>query len=87
MIAAIEIDLRSRLGDNIFGADEDTLESVTLEAIAKNGWTVSCCEMNLEGALLKRFAQTGHPAYRGGKIFDDPTEALAAWLEINTERV
>jgi competence/damage-inducible protein CinA-like protein len=81
MITAIENDLRSRLGDSIFGTDEDTLDSVTVEAIAKCGWTVSCYEMNLEGTLLKRFAQTGHPAYKGGKISENPAETLAQGTE------
>lgn len=81
MIAVIETDLRSRLGDNIFGRDEDTLVSVTLEAIAKRGWTTSCYEVNLGGALLKRFTQTRHPAYRGGKRTEIPTETLAQGTE------
>ena len=77
MIAAIETDLRARLGDNILGTDEDTLESVTLEAVAKQGWTLACFEINLQGALLKRFAQTGDPAYLGGRILEVATESLA----------
>ncbi len=81
MIAAVETDLRSRLGENIFGTDEDTLENVTLEAIAKRGWTMACYEVNLEGALLKRFTQTGHPAYRGGRISEVSTETLADGTE------
>jgi nicotinamide-nucleotide amidase len=77
MIAAIETDLRARLGDNILGTDEDTLESVTLEAVAKQGWTLACFEINLQGALLKRFSQTGDPAYLGGRILEVATESLA----------
>jgi nicotinamide-nucleotide amidase len=76
MISAIETDLRTRLGDNIFGADDDTLESVTLEAVARRGWTLVCYEINLEGALLKRFARTGHTAFRGGRISETPTKTL-----------
>jgi molybdenum cofactor synthesis domain len=81
MTAAIENDLRSRLGESIFGADEDTLESVALEAISKRGWTVSCYEVNLESALLKRFAQTGNPAYKGGKVSEELAELLAQGTE------
>ncbi len=81
MVAAIEKDLRSRLGNNIFGADDDTLERVTLDAIAKRGWTLACFEVNLEGALLKRFTQSGHPAYRGGRISELPSETLAEGTE------
>jgi nicotinamide-nucleotide amidase len=77
MIAAVETDLRARLGDNILGTDEDTLESVTLKAVAKQGWTLACFEINLQGALLKRFAQSGHLAYLGGRFLEDATESLA----------
>jgi nicotinamide-nucleotide amidase len=81
MIAALEKDLRTRLGDNIFGTDDDSLESVTLEAISKRGWTLACYEINLEGALLKRFAQMEHPVYRGGRIAKDQNEPLEAGME------
>jgi competence/damage-inducible protein CinA-like protein len=81
MIATVETDLRSRLGDNISGTDDDTLESVTLEAVARRGWTLACYEVNLQGALLKRFTQTGHPAYRGGRISEIPSETLADGTE------
>ncbi|MGZ6346759.1 MAG: competence/damage-inducible protein A [Anaerolineales bacterium] len=76
MISVVEADLRARLGDNICGKDDDTLESVTLEAVARRGWTLACFEINLDGALLKRFAQTGHAAYRSGRISEDTTETL-----------
>ncbi len=81
MIAAVEQDLRNRLGDNIFGADDCTLEGVTLEAAAQRGWTLACLEVNLEGALLTRFARTGHPAYRGGSSSQVRLQALAAETE------
>ena len=67
MISKVEGDLRSRLGNNIFGMNDDTLEGVTLEALAQRGWTLACLEINLEGAILKRVEKTGHPAYRGGE--------------------
>jgi hypothetical protein len=77
MIAKVETDLRSRLGENIFGTDEETVESVTLEAVARRGWTLACFEVNLQGALLKRFAQAGHSAYLGGRVSEVQTETLA----------
>ena len=76
MIAKIEQDLRARLGDNIFGADDDTLESVTLEALSQRGWSLACIESGLDGALLKRLTQTAHPAYRGGSSREVREETL-----------
>jgi len=81
MIAAVEQDLRARLGDNIFGAGDDTLETITLEAMAQRGWTLACLEIDLEGALMERFARTGHPVYRGGSVSQLQPDALAAETE------
>lgn len=81
MIATVEQDLRTRLGENIFGTNEDTLETVALNTVARRGWTLACLEVNLEGALRTRFARTGHPAYRGGSSPQVRPEALAAETE------
>jgi nicotinamide-nucleotide amidase len=67
MIAQMEQDLRSRLAENIFGSDDDTLEGVTLEAVRQRGWTLACFEFQTEDSLRARLAQTGNPAFRGGK--------------------
>jgi nicotinamide-nucleotide amidase len=66
LIAGVEKDTRHRLGKDIFGADSDTLEGVTLAALAQRGWSLACLESGLDGALLRRFGQAGHPLYRGG---------------------
>jgi hypothetical protein len=77
MIAEVEKDLRTRLGNNLFGADGDTLESITLEALAQRGWSLACLESGLEGALLTRLARTAHPAYRGGNSHAVQKETLS----------
>jgi molybdenum cofactor synthesis domain-containing protein len=66
LIAQVENDARLRLGKDIFGADSDTLEGITLAALAQHGWSLACMESGLDGALLRRFGQAGHPLYRGG---------------------
>lgn len=66
MIAEVEQDLRFRLGNNLFGTDDDTLEGVTLEMLAQKGWTLACAESGLDGMLLTRLARMDHPAYLGG---------------------
>jgi molybdenum cofactor synthesis domain-containing protein len=66
MIAEVEKDLRLRLGKDIFGADSDTLEGITLAALAQRGWSLACVESGLDGALLRRFGQAAHPHYLGG---------------------
>ncbi len=81
MIAAVEKDILTRLGDNILGADDDTLESISLRALARHGWTLACLEINLDGALLVRFERSGNPVYRGGKSQQILTEALSNGTE------
>ncbi len=54
MIAEVEAQARERLGSAIFGADEDTLEEVTLQALARRGWSLVALESNLEGRLAQK---------------------------------
>ncbi|MCI0552324.1 MAG: hypothetical protein L0287_15340, partial [Anaerolineae bacterium] len=51
MIAGIEMEIRERLGDVVFGADEDKLEEITLNEVAKRGWTLTAIESGLDGLL------------------------------------
>ncbi len=54
MIAEVEQAIRQRLGHAIFGADEETLEQVTLEALARRGWTLTAIEAGLGGLLARQ---------------------------------
>jgi hypothetical protein len=81
IIAKVEKDVRIRLGKNLFGADSDTLESVTLEALAQRGWTLACVESGLDGALLSRLARAEHPVYRGGSNREVQEDSLAQVAE------
>ena len=58
MIAQIEAQVRERLGDVVFGADEDRLEDVTLNAVAKRGWTLVAVEAGLDGLLARKIPHT-----------------------------
>lgn len=81
MISGVETEIRQRLGQVIFGVDEDTLEGVTLQAVAKRGWSLACLEAGLGGALIERLAQVQNPAFFGGSRLEVPPEALAEALE------
>jgi len=54
MIAKVESDLRERLGEVIFGADEDTLEDVTLSAVKKQGWKLTLLGYGLTDSSIRR---------------------------------
>ena len=77
MIAVVEKDLSTRLGENIFGSDDSTLEGVTLDLLAQKGWTLASLEINLEGRLIKRLEQAGLPAFRGGQHLEMKPEDLS----------
>ncbi len=65
LIAEVERTARERLGDFIFGADADTLESVLLAQLARRGETVAVYESGNEGRLGGKLAE----ADRSNKIF------------------
>ncbi len=65
MIAKIEDQIRERLGSVVFGADEDTLEDVALNTVAKRGWTLVAVEAGLDGLLARKIPHTSsipHPS-------------------------
>ena len=73
MIAEIEQKVRERLGDVVFGADEDSLEETTLRAVAKRGWTLVAVESGLDGGLARKIP-------RSVSLPDLSSEALMAAL-------
>jgi hypothetical protein len=58
MIAVVETQIRERLGNVVFGADEDTLEEATLTTVAKRGWTLTAIESGLNGKLARKIPST-----------------------------
>ena len=58
MIAKIETDVNERLGDVIFGADEERLEDVVLKTVAKRGWSLTAVESGLDGLLARKIPHT-----------------------------
>jgi len=54
MIADIEKQIRERLGNVVFGVDEDKLEEVVLNLVAKRGWTLIAIESGLDGLLARK---------------------------------
>jgi competence/damage-inducible protein CinA-like protein len=61
LIATVERQVRERLGKAVFGADEDRLELVALEAAARRGWSVVGVEYGLHGLLASRLPRVLAP--------------------------
>jgi nicotinamide-nucleotide amidase len=55
MIAAIEAEIRRRLGSLIFGVDDDTLEGVVCQLLKENKKTLALLETHTGGGIAQRF--------------------------------
>lgn len=58
MIAEVEAQIRERLGSIVFGVDEDKLEEVVLDMVAKRGLTLTAIESGLDGLLTRKIPHT-----------------------------
>jgi competence/damage-inducible protein CinA-like protein len=76
MIAEVEKQVRERLGSYVFGADEDKLEDVVLDLIAKRGWKLVAVESGLGGSLARSLPHTASSS--SNLTVDSLTQALRA---------
>jgi nicotinamide-nucleotide amidase len=74
LIEPIENTLRERLGDCIYGVDQETLEEIALRSIASNNWTLTVIEVGLGGNLIRRLATAKGP-FLGGQVLTEPPSA------------
>ena len=56
MIFDVEKQIREKLGQLVFGVDDDTLEGVALKAASDRGWNLIAVEAGLGGVLTRRLA-------------------------------
>jgi competence/damage-inducible protein CinA-like protein len=75
LIAPVEADLHQRLGDWIYGADADTLESVALAALSGRGWTLAAVEAGMGGELLRKLTAAPAETFRGGETLAERPQA------------
>ena len=54
MIEPLISQIMERLGDNIYGRDTDTIESITQARLAAQGWNLGLMEFGLDGELYKQ---------------------------------
>lgn len=69
-IEPVELQIRDRLGAKLFGADDDTLESVLLEEVRKRGKTVVTAESCTGGWVGQRLTSVpgSSDVYLGGAV-------------------
>ena len=61
LIAEVETAVRERLGNAVFGVDEDTLEKVSFDAAAARGWNLAVLESGLDGRLARALSAAQPP--------------------------
>ncbi len=86
LIAPVEAEVRARLGQAIFGADDDTLEAVTLRRLQENGWRLVFLAQGLDAEELQRLEEAGEGLAAIERATDLHPEALEARLEALRQR-
>ena len=71
LIQEVEQQIRERLGNWIYGVDDETLEGVVLDALKKYNRSLAVVEANLDGRLLRRLAGKSD-IFAGGEILSPP---------------
>jgi competence/damage-inducible protein CinA-like protein len=68
MLDDLEVTIRQRLGDAIYGIDDERLESVAMNAITNRGWHLTVVEWGTDGELTATISQISD-AFSGGQVF------------------
>lgn len=82
LIAEVEQELRLRLGEWIYGADQQTLEKIALERLIHRGWKLAAVEAGLGGEVIRRLAAL-RGAFSCGEVL--PTSLSMHNLKERTE--
>ena len=84
LIAEMEAEVRRRLGQVIYGADEETLEGVVMDLLQRRGRTLAVVETVTGGAITGRLAGVarGSQQFKGGLVV--PSEAALGNLGLST---
>jgi len=74
LISIVEQDIRQKLGQAVYGADEETLESVVLSLLAQKGLKLAVLEMNTNGELTRQLSKEKSDLFISGKILTGTTD-------------
>ncbi|MBN1305600.1 MAG: CinA family nicotinamide mononucleotide deamidase-related protein [Anaerolineales bacterium] len=76
MIDNVDREMRSLLGEMIFGTDEETLAGVVLGMLERRQWTLSAVEAGTGGAFKLMLGAAGTPAFKAGVEIPAPSGSL-----------
>jgi nicotinamide-nucleotide amidase len=68
LLAPVETEIRARLGDAVFGSDEETVETLVVEGLAAKGWTVATVEAATLGQVGARIALARENVFAGSVV-------------------
>lgn len=75
LIAPVEQEIRARLGEVVFGADEETVETLVVGGLSRRGWKVATVEEATMGQVGARIALTDPTVFAGSIIAPAPAGA------------
>jgi nicotinamide-nucleotide amidase len=68
LLAPVESEIRARLGDAVFGSDDETVETLVVEGLAANGWMVATVEAATLGQVGARIALAREDVFAGSVV-------------------
>jgi nicotinamide-nucleotide amidase len=70
LIAPVEAEVRARLGSQVFGTDDDTVERIVLGELERRGWTLATAESATAGMVAARLTSVAGASrvFRGSVI-------------------
>lgn len=83
LIKPVEEELLRRLGENIYGKDEETLENVVCQALNRRNLSFGVLEFGLDGSFISR-VRLGQPDQIDTHILDTPPSGEEALEDILT---
>jgi nicotinamide-nucleotide amidase len=66
LISEVEDVVRERLGDGVFGVDDETVDGIVTDQLAQRGWSIASVESTTGGAVAARLSLM--PAFAGGRV-------------------
>ncbi len=85
LVQPVEATLRERLGDSIYGVDDETLEDVALRSLASKNLTICVLEAGTGGDIIRRLAPVGRP-FLGGQVLSELTSPEELVAQADTYR-
>jgi competence/damage-inducible protein CinA-like protein len=86
LIAPVEAEVRRRLGDHIFGVDDDTIERIIHRMLVERGWTIGTAESATGGLIASRLTSVpGASAVFRGAIVAYASDLKSSLLGVDEQ--